>query len=794
MKKQVIIFGNGSREVAILKSLIKEQVNGDIGSDVEFCYHADKYNPAIPCKYLGGFDIDLLIKANKHLVEYVVVGQEKYFQDPLILTCFMTGIPVVGPHPVVAKLETSKMFAREVVQQVDKSFNPSYHLTDLRHDMSFVIKPDGLSGGKGVKIYPDDFNSYSEAMHYIRELGGDNRCVIEERLEGDEFSLMCFTDGKILHFMPIVQDFKRGLEGDKGVNTGSMGSICDNRYAPFAMQTDMVKKNAGIYFLDSKEYARCTEFMNKVVGYMKAQVREYKGILYGSFMKTKDGQLKLIEFNCRFGDPEVINVLDLLMTPLHDIFNGIIQNTLHLIVPVYENKVNHVVYVVPEKYGTGEQVVNDENTLQLFNRNDIMDYESDDRIEFSHHMLYGHKHHNNEKKDKPYEIFPASVNKIGNVNPLKTQLYPTKSRFYGVLFTGKGFEECQEKLDTYFRQHIVPAGLRRRTDILNTYLDRKNRYHYTSLGGVDTNMVNKTLEEVKTDIQSTQVNQSNEYGSFGGHYTMKSDTNIELVASTDGVGTKILLLEQVFGDKGYYIAGQDLVNHNIDDILIDGAEPRFFLDYYGCNKFEPNNFKQFIKGCTDACKKYNIALVGGETAVMKDVYRPNTADLTGTIVGCKTMTYHNGGSIGQILVGIPSSGFHTNGFSLLRSFVDSDDSNTFLDSIKLGITEPHRCYLDLVSELYWSDETPIIGLVHITGGGFHDNIKRIVKRPYELDIDAFEFPVYYNEILKRMTKEECINTFNCGYGLVIITDGLDATNFENIKKLEPNAKIIGKIY
>lgn len=798
-QKCIVVLGNGSREVAILKSLKKEQVHGGIGADICLYYHADRKNPTIPIRYLDRLDIELLVKQEKKLIKYIVIGQEKYFQDPLILSCHLTGIPVIGPHPIAAKLETSKMFAREIVQQVDKSFNPKYHITDLRHDMSFVVKPNGLTGGKGVKIYPDDFNSYSDAMCYIRELGGQDKCVIEERLVGDEFSMMCFSDSKTLHFMPIVQDFKRGLDGDKGLNTGSMGSICDNRYSPYPMRpAEMVKQNAGIYFLNSKEYGKCSEFMNKIVNYMNKNIYEYSGILYGSFMRTNDDQLKLIEFNCRFGDPEAINVLDLLLTPLHNIFQAIISKTLHMITPVYEHRINHVSYVVPEKYGTGEPVTVHSSICQTFKSNELDDYEKDDREYFPSHTLYGHKHHNSSKLNNKYEIFPSSIDHViyenTSGNTRITKLFPTTSRFYGVLFHGNTFEECNEKLDTYFINHPLSTGLSRRTDILDTYIDRKNRFYYTSLGGVDTNLVNKTLEEVKSDIQSTQTNQNNEYGSFGGHFKINNpNDNIELVASTDGVGTKILLLEKVFGNKGYYIAGQDLVNHNIDDILVDGAEPLFFLDYFGCNKFEPANFKEFVRGCTDACKKYNIALIGGETAVMKDVYRPNTADLTGTIIGRKVFNYRNNDARGSILVGIPSSGFHTNGFSLLREFVSSCDNDSFLKSIMPGIKEPHRCYLNLIRNLIMDDEVLIKGLVHITGGGFHDNIKRIVKRPYVLNVSKMEFPDYYSEILKRMSKTECINTFNCGYGLVIITDGLDKTNFEKIQELEPNAKIIGAI-
>lgn len=802
-QKYIIILGNGAREAAILKSLRKEQVNRYFGYNIYLSYHADKKNPAIPCKYIDRLTLEDIIYRDAKSIEYIVVGQEKYFNDKLLLDCFAANIPVVGPHPTVAKLETSKKFARNIVENVDDSFNPKYDfsLNDIHKDMSFVIKPDGLTGGKGVKIYPDDFDCFESAIAYINHLGGISKCLIEERLVGDEFSMMCFVDNKLTHFMPIVQDFKRALNNDKGLNTGSMGSICNNRNGSYSNK-NYAMNDTGLYFLHD-EYSKCTKFINSIIKYLSEHVGKYNGILYGSFMKTQNNELKLIEFNCRFGDPEAINILDLMLTPLHHVFTAIIKNKLSLRVINYEYKINYLVYVVPEHYGTGESSKSHTSPGQTFKFNDILTYDIDDREPTPQSAFTGHMHFDNKKVYKPYEIFPASVYRLtycnhpdvpvpNNGHPTGVTIYPTDSRFYCVLVNGDTFDECKTKLDAYFQSNPVSTGLRRRTDILDTYLDKKNRYYYTSIGGVDTNLVNDTLQEVKNDIESThtQNNQENKYGSFGGHF--KLNNNIELVASTDGVGTKILLLDAIYGEKGYYIAGQDLVHHNINDILVDCATPLFFLDYFGCNKFKPSDFKQFIKGCTDACNKYNIALIGGETAIMKDIYKSDTADLTGTIVGQKTFNYNNNITNG-ILVGIPSSGFHTNGFSLLRHFCSSCDDNSFMDSILPGIEEPHRCYLDLISTLMLDDKTTINGLIHITGGGYHDNIKRIIKSSYELDIDAIEFPKYYDEILKRMTKEECVNTFNCGYGLIIITDGLDETNFENIKKLEPNAKIIGKI-
>ena len=299
----VLLLGSGGREVAIAKKLCESNIMLYYASSSsnfqldEMCYEHINYT-----------DINkIIINCLELKIDYVVIGSEKFLGEYAdILT--RKGIKVIGPTKSFI-LESSKTYTRELIKNINNSFNPKFYLNEMGDidKNSFVIKPDGLTGGKGVKLYPDHFNNSDDAVNYINSL--DNY-LIEERLYGEEFSLMAFCDGDTLKFMPIVQDYKRAYIDDKGPNTGSMGSVSNSDHK--------------LFFLTDEDIIKCQDLMNLTV-YQMNNDSIYQGILYGSFMKTYDGQLKLIEYNCRFGDPEGINVLSLLKTPLHLIFKAIIE-------------------------------------------------------------------------------------------------------------------------------------------------------------------------------------------------------------------------------------------------------------------------------------------------------------------------------------------------------------------------------------------------------------------------------------------------------------------------------------
>lgn len=738
--KPILILGGGAREEIIKNHLVK-----NTGLEVDIKSNLEEFTQTDYQKY-----------------QYLVVGSEKYLNQDY-------PISRIGSKEG-SILERSKIYTRNLVNEINPDFNPEYQINqDLAEILErekaeikrvekreFVIKPDGLTGGKGVKIYPDHFQSFDEAQEYVKELQKENSdYLIEERLVGYEFSLMVFSDGKTIKPMPIVLDYKRAFNGDRGGNTGSMGSITDNQL-PF--------------FLNQEEYQSALDFIKEIVNQT-----HFQGVLYGSFIKLtnaykKDTTIKLIEFNCRFGDPEAINVLTLLKTSLDSIFQAILKQELEQIKIEWEQMATVVYYMVPEEYP---------NTSPSSTKHSTLIPRPDN---YSPNLSYYLG--NLEKTNISYWSFQVG-----------------RSRSVAYCFRAPTLEEAirtgRKTINQWFQEEYF-SHLRYRDDIGQKYLELKSKDKYSQIAGIDTELVNQTLNINKKTLTNTYTQESqskDEFGAFSGHFALD---NHQLLASTDGVGSKILLLQKLFGNYGFKIAGNDLVNHNIDDILVDGGKPLFFLDYFGCHQFVPEEFSAFISGIAEACKNHNIPCLGGETAIIKDIYKPNAVDLTGTVVGKKVFDFPKPQLFesGDYLVGIPSNGFHTNGFSLIRKEYDP--------RMEPGVKIPHRSYYKLIEDLSNHqplEERPVIkGLSHITGGGFYDNLKRIIKEPhsFELDLENWEFPEYYQPFFEKKdpngnpsyTKESLINIFNCGYGLVII---VSPQYLNIIQKYEPNAKVLGKL-
>ena len=287
--------------------------------------------------------------------DFAIVGSEEPLSEGVADALAQIGIPCVGPRKATARLEYSKSFTRELLAKYGIAGNPRYrifHQRDgiedyLRTQPSFVIKPDGLTGGKGVKVFEEHFHRIEEAVQYCDELFANDHeaVVIEERLDGEEFSFQSFFDGRHIAHMIPVQDHKRAYDGDKGPNTGGMGSYsCADHLLPF-LTPDDVAQAADI---------------NRQVGeaLFKETGQEYKGILYGGFMRTRDG-LRVIEYNCRFGDPEVMNVLSVLETDFIDICKGIIDGSLDTLTVKFRHQATVCKYIVPAGYPDKASMVKD---------------------------------------------------------------------------------------------------------------------------------------------------------------------------------------------------------------------------------------------------------------------------------------------------------------------------------------------------------------------------------------------------------------------------------------------------
>ncbi len=292
---------------------------------------------------------EALYEARRQRPNFVVVGPEEPLANAIVDKLRdELGIPGVGPTRKLAQLETSKSFTRLLVSRCAVEANPEFRIFDsidgiedyLRQLRDYAIKPDGLTGGKGVRVSGDHIHSIREGVDYCRELlqVQGAKVVIEEKLDGEEFSLQSFCDGTHVQHMVVVQDHKRAYDGDTGPNTGGMGSYtCEDHLLPF---------------IDAQILEDARAINAKVARALLLETGEkYKGILFGGFMATRDG-VKLLEYNARFGDPEALNVLSLLDTDLCEIFEAIIDERLDCVPVRFKNKATVCRYIVPNGYPT----------------------------------------------------------------------------------------------------------------------------------------------------------------------------------------------------------------------------------------------------------------------------------------------------------------------------------------------------------------------------------------------------------------------------------------------------------
>ena len=328
----------------------------------------------------------------------------------------------------------------------------------------------------------------------------------------------------------------------------------------------------------------------------------------------------------------------------------------------------------------------------------------------------------------------------------------------------------------------------------------KNTYKNS---GVNIEIGNDIIKKITPLIKSTHnKNVLSNIGLFGGFYEANfSDMkNPVLVASTDGVGTKLKI---AFLTNKHNTIGFCLVNHCVNDILCCGAKPLFFLDYFASEKLNTDIFCEIISGFVDACKKNNCALIGGETAEMPSIYNEGEYDISGTIVGVVDKdNIVNGKKIkhGDVVIGLTSSGLHTNGYSLARKILfpkydvnqHIEELGDTLGSILLSI---HKSYLNEVLPLV--NKQLLNGIAHITGGGIIGNVNRILPDNFIINIDwnSWNIPPIFNFIQSQgdVSNEEMQQVFNLGIGMVLIADGKNIDEiFEKTKIHSPT--IIGKIF
>lgn len=318
----------------------------------------------------------------------------------------------------------------------------------------------------------------------------------------------------------------------------------------------------------------------------------------------------------------------------------------------------------------------------------------------------------------------------------------------------------------------------------------KRRSAYVA-AGVDIDNKMAALRAVKKMVKATTVpGLLSDIGSFGGMFAAPGKTKA-LIASTDGVGTKLKVA--VMAGR-HDTVGQDIVNHCVNDILVHGAEPLFFLDYFGTARFDGAIFKAVVAGLCKACRENQCTLLGGETAEMPGLYPPGEYDLVGTIVGAvdrKAIITGRNVRPGDILIGLASTGLHTNGYSLARKIIFEQAKLGLADelpgagrSVADALLAVHKSYLKPIQAL--RRKVAIQAMAHITGGGFPDNVPRVLPKTVNAVFDRAAWPVpplfRFLQERGRVDREEMYRVFNMGIGLVVALRSADVNRALSILK------------
>ena len=666
-------------------------------------------------------------------IDLVVIGPESALAAGVSDALRAAGFKVFGPSREAARLETSKSHCRAFAAR-HRLPSPRHATFDGPHaaeeaqawaraqGFPVVVKADGLASGKGV-VVPESATERDEAILRLAKTGP---ILLEERLTGPEVSLLVFTDGRSVAVMPPAQDHKRMLEGDRGPNTGGMGA-----YAP----TSVCPPDAVEGILE--------KIIRPTIAGLAAEGTPYVGVLYAGLMMTADGP-KLIEYNCRFGDPEAQTLLPLLATPLRDIALACVEGRLAATDVRWRGGGACTVVLAaagyPENPVTGDLITGLDRAA------------AHEAVHICHAGT----------ADANGALVTAG-GRVLNVTATGRDLEEARARAYAAA-REIGFSGCQFRRDIGWRELARTAG------------------GYAA-SGVDIDEGNRAVALLKTKVEATHsAGVLGGIGSFGGALDASALQKFEhpvLLATTDGVGTKVMLASAT---GRYDTIGHDIVNHCIDDLLVQGAAPLFFLDYIASSAVSASRVAEIVGGMAEACADAGCVLLGGETAEMPGVYCAGEFDVAGTMVGVaekKNLLPRADVKPGDILLGLASSGLHTNGYSLTRKIfrgLPLGARPAGLDTtLGEALLAPHRSYLRVLRGAL--DTGRVKALAHLTGGGIFDNLPRVLPEGCAAEIDRQAWPVSPLFALlaeaSGLPDDELFRTFNMGLGMVIVCAASD---------------------
>jgi phosphoribosylaminoimidazole synthetase/phosphoribosylamine--glycine ligase len=692
---RVLVVGSGGREQAIAWACRRH------GHDVTIA----------PVLVDGAFDI-------------VIPGPEAVLADGIADECARHRIACFGPTAALARLESSKGYARELAASLGIPGPAFARFAAGAHDDAIawwralgrpvVVKLDGLAGGKGVTVPDGD----DDTLAAIRATA--TAFVVEERMAGPECSLLALCDGRTALALPLAQDHKRIGDGDVGPNTGGMGA-----YAPAPVPYDAGELVA--------------TFVQPVLDHLAAAGTPYVGVLYAGLMLTAGGP-RLVEYNVRLGDPEAQAVLPLLGSDLAELALAATRGELAGVTLDLAHGAACTVVAAAPGYPHAPTLGDVVTVPAALPEGTVM--------------------------------FPAGITdgrtsggRVLAVTGVGADIGEARARAYAAL-AGVHFDGMQVRRDIAWR---APGAM------LRSY----------AASGVDIDEGNRAVAQMRAAVERTHgAEVVRGVGSFGGAFSAKALAAMRdpvLVASTDGVGTKVELAARLGRVRG---VGADIVNHCIDDVLVQAARPLFFLDYIAAGELDADLVAEVVTGMAEACENAACTLLGGETAEMPGVYAPGAFDIAGTLVGVVEQTHllpRPDVGPGDVLVGVASSGPHTNGYSLLRTvfeWMPMDVAPAGLDR-PLGdaLLEPHRSYLHVLGPAI--DSGCVKALAHITGGGLVENVPRVLPEGVGARVELGSWPVpplfrLVAELASQLDTHELYRTLNMGIGMVVVCAPGDA--------------------
>jgi phosphoribosylamine--glycine ligase/phosphoribosylformylglycinamidine cyclo-ligase len=739
-KLRILLIGNGGREHALawklsqsprVESILVVPGNGGTSS----CPKVSNVDQVKADDYPS-----LVVLAQKHNVNLLVPGPEAPLVDGIESYFRAVGIPCFGPSKLAARMEGSKTFSKDFMKRHNiptaayENFSDydkaREYLDSVDHDI--VIKASGLAAGKGV-IIPKTKKEAHEALKDImlkKEFGSaGDEVVIEEFLEGDELSILSFSDGYTIRSLPPAQDHKRIFDGDQGPNTGGMGC-----YAPTKIATKSL--------IDEIERT----ILQPTIDGVRKDRFPFIGTLFTGLMITKNGP-KTLEYNVRFGDPETQTLLPLLShnTDLAEIMVACTEHWLDSVSITCENKFSATVVVAaggyPGVYAKGTPMVVNAPppNVNFF-------------------------HAGTTIKDGQLQTSGGRV--IAASSTAETLEEAVKQAYSGVDLIA--FDRMQ------YRKDIAHRAFRSTTST-------REALTYAS-AGVNIDVGNDFVERIKKAVASTRRPGTDaEIGGFGGEVDLDLAGYASapiMVGAIDGVGTK-LMIAQAIGKHD--TVGIDLVAMNVNDLVVQGAEPLMFLDYYGCSQLSLEHAAAFVEGVAAGCIEANCALVGGETAEMPGMYQRDDYDAAGAAIGAMSrqlrLPLKEDMTDGDILLGLASNGVHSNGFSLVRKILEREGLSYTApapwdksQTVGLSLLTPTKIYVQSLLQVV--KKRLVKGLAHITGGGLTENIPRMLPKHLaaEVDVTSWKLPAVFKwlKIAGNVSSAELARTFNTGVGMVAV--------------------------